>query len=270
MIHAIVVTYNVRCSESKTCQSLATQTSQDFDVIIYDNSVQDYGNRNFCDEQGWQFLGGTGNKGLSAAYNAAIKNLQDREASGWICLLDDDTTLPEDFIQRMSNYIENNPSSDILLPILLQNGKIISPCRIRRKNRYFRSPEECLAADPGELQAFNSCMTIKLSTFDDYRYDERIFLDGVDHAFLRDMKKKGKIMTVIPIECQQRFSGGEKAPENSAAARFRIYVKDTRILYEDNILQYWFVVGKRGLHLTLMYRSTAFLKILLRKRNLQE
>ena len=72
MIHAIVVTYNVRCSDSKTCQSLAKQTSHDFDVVVYDNSVRDFGNQEFCDNHGWIFLGGAGNKGLSVAYNAAI------------------------------------------------------------------------------------------------------------------------------------------------------------------------------------------------------
>ena len=263
MIHAIVVTYNVRCSDSKTCQSLAKQTSHDFDVVVYDNSVRDFGNQEFCDNHGWIFLGGAGNKGLSVAYNAAIDFLCQDGASGWICLLDDDTSLPENFMQRMSEYSAANYSSDILLPILRQSGKIISPCRIQRKNRYFSSIEECLNTKPYELQAFNSCMTIKMSAFADYRYDERIFLDGVDHAFLRDMKSKGKLITVVPIGCEQRFSGGEKPAKSSAESRFRIYMKDSRILYEDSILQYWLTVGRRALHLTLMYKSMAFIRILL-------
>ena len=259
MIHAIVVTYNVRCSDSKTCQSLAKQTSHDFDVVVYDNSVRDFGNQEFCDNHGWIFLGGAGNKGLSVAYNAAIDFLCQDGASGWICLLDDDTSLPENFMQRMSEYSAANYSSDVLLPILWQSGKIISPCRIHRKNRYFSSIEECMNTEPYELQAFNSCMTIKLSAFVDYRYDERIFLDGVDHAFLRDMKNKGKLITVVPIECEQRFSGGEKEPKNAAISRFRIYSKDSLILHEKEICRYWAIVGRRALHLSLMYRTPIFI-----------
>ena len=267
MIHAIVVTYNIHCSESRTCQSLVNQTSRDFDVIVYDNSVRNYNNRSFCDDHGWLFLGGTGNKGLSVAYNTAINHLRQAGETGWICLLDDDTALPENFIQNMSEYVNANYSSDILLPILWQNRKIISPCRIQRKNRYFSSVGECLVSEPSELQAFNSCMTIKLSVFDDYRYDERIFLDGIDHAFLRDMKNKGKLIKVVPIECEQRFSGGERASKRSAISRFRIYAKDSRILYEDTMCRYWFIVGKRALHLTLMYKSIVFIKIMLMKQN---
>lgn len=266
MIHAIIVTYNICCSDSKTCQSLLSQTSQSFDVIVYDNSVRDYGNRSFCAEHGWQFLGGYGNKGLSVAYNAAIDYLKQTNKTGWICLLDDDTTLPENFVQKMTEYAGDSQSIDILLPILRQNGKIISPCRIQRRNRYFRSVRECLSAAPNELQAFNSCMTINLSVFAAYKYDERIFLDGVDHAFLRDMRTKGKIVGIVPVECEQRFSGGEKASHSSAVIRFRIYSKDSRILYESTPLRFWLIVGKRALHLTLLYKSLDFIKILFSKQ----
>lgn len=259
MIHAIIVTYNVRCSDSMTCQSLLKQNSNGFDVIVFDNSVSDYGNREFCNEHGWRFLGGNGNKGLSVAYNAAIDFLWEAGETGWICLLDDDTTLPDCFIHELSEYVAAKQSMDILLPILRQNGKIISPCRIRRRNRYFNLVKECLVVPPSELQAFNSCMTINLSVFSDYRYDERIFLDGLDHAFLRDMKKKGSLVAVVPIECEQRFSGGEKAPKNAAISRFRIYIRDCRILYEKELFRYWFIVGKRALHLSLMYGTPAFI-----------
>lgn len=265
MIHAIIVTYNVRCGDSKTCQSLLRQNLHDFDVIVYDNSVRDYGNRDFCVEYGWQFLGGNGNKGLSVAYNTAIDYLRRANKTGWICLLDDDTTLPDNFVQNMSEYADSSQSTDILLPILWQNGKIISPCRTQRRNRYFRSVKECLASSPSELQAFNSCMTINLSVFSDYRYDERIFLDGVDHAFIRDMKCREKQIGIVPIECEQRFSGGEKVSHSSAVTRFRIYTKDSRILYESTPLCYWLIVGKRALHLTLMYKSFDFIKILFSK-----
>lgn len=267
MIHAIIVTYNVRCSDSKTCQSLLKQNTHGFDVIVFDNSVRDYGNRDFCVEHGWKFLGGNGNRGLSVAYNAAIDFLKGAGETGWICLLDDDTTLPEDFIHKVTEYVGTRQAIDIWLPILRQNEKIISPCRIQRRNRYFTTVNECLDAPPNDLQAFNSCMTINLSVFSDYRYDERIFLDGVDHAFLRDMKCKEKKIGVIPIVCEQRFSGGEKVPQSSAITRFRIYRKDSRILYEATPIRYWLIVGKRALHLTLMYRSIDFIKILLSKQN---
>lgn len=261
MIHCLVVVYNISCPDSLTCRKLEEQKSSLFDVTVFDNSLRDYGNDSFCRQKGWHYLGGKGNLGLSKAYNEAIANFPALSEGDYLCLLDDDTQLQDGFFEKVQKQIDGHPSADILLPILKQNGTIVSPSTGKSRKPFFATEEECLLADTQTIAAFNSGMIIRLSVFRAYRYDERIFLDGVDHAFIRDMKKEKKNILVLPVFAEQQYSGGEKGPFEGALVRFRIFARDYRILYEHSPKQYWFIVGKRALHLSLMYRNPVFLRL---------
>ncbi len=236
------------------------QTRQADAVLVFDNSTRDMHNRDWCEGQGWTYLGGTGNQGLSRAYNQAVEACKDRQ--GYLCLLDDDTHLPEHFLENMEKGIEKKPGADIYIPILTQEGRIISPCRreVPKSKLFFASAQEVLGENPEAMQAFNSCMTVSLAVFRDYRYDERIFLDGVDHAFLRDMRSRGKKLQVLPVTCEHGFSGYQKGSKAGDLTRFKIYAKDSRVLYEDTPGAYGRIVGRRALHLCLRHKSLAFLK----------
>lgn len=263
-IAALTVVYNTCCAESETCRSLLAQSRPPRRVLIFDNSTQDMGNRDFCRSQGWEYLGEGENLGLSKAYNRAIEHCRDMD---WLCLLDDDTGLPADFFQTAEESMTALPDTDIWVPILTQNGRILSPWRdgVRRSRRFFGSMEECLSAPAGDLLAFNSGMLARMKIYADYLYDERIFLDGVDYRFLSDMRARGKLLGVIPAVCSQNFSGGERQEKSAALARFRIYSKDFRTVYEGQRLKYMSLVGRRALHLTLIYKDSRFLRELLHK-----
>lgn len=265
MIYCLVVTYNVHCGDSLTCRCLKAQENADLQVIVYDNSEKDFGNEAYCIEQGWRYLGGKGNKGLSVAYNEVIDALKRENAQGFLCLLDDDTALEDGYFRKLGAEIEADASVEIFLPIMKQNGKVISPCHKGQRNRLFAAEAECFNTPVSEIQAINSGMTVNLDIFRRYRYDERLFLDCVDHAFLRDMKKQNRKIKVIPVYGEQSFSGGEKGSYEGALARFRIFSRDARMYFEASPLQYWFVAGKRGLHLTLMYHRFTFLKLLFQR-----
>ncbi|MBQ6372130.1 MAG: hypothetical protein IJJ22_03280 [Oscillospiraceae bacterium] len=253
MLYVLAVLHNRTCAESTSCQSLMAQTDRDFRVMIYDNSDPDLGIEAECAASGWTYLGGCGNRGLSPAYNCALDRLMDENAEGHICLLDDDTRLGQSFISEVKASIKNN-SADILLPVLSQNGKIISPWR-EKGRRYFASYEECLAEPAENLLAFNSGMIIPLDYFRDYRYDERLFLDCVDISFLTEMKKRGRSVTVIPVFGEQSFSGAEKPPRSEAMNRFMIYTKDMLTWYGKRNAQGKLKLFKRALHLALIYRT---------------
>ncbi len=258
MIYPLVVIYNKSCADSDTCRALQLQTCKDLPVYIFDNSTRDYGNRDYCRQHGWTYLGGSGNQGLSKAYNQAVQALLGKE--GFLCLLDDDTHLPETFFAQMQAGIRALPGKRIYVPILRQGGSILSPNRADgpRKDRFFDTNEACLAAPVQDLRAFNSCMTIDLQVFADYRYDERLFLDCVDHAFLRDMRQRGYYPTVLPVTCEHGFSGKQKGSFQGAKTRFRILCGDTRVYQPEKAEK---TLLRRALHLCWIYRSTEFLKI---------
>lgn len=271
MIDVLVVVYNTSLTDSAACRSLRNQEGVLFRTTVYDNSDSDFGNEELCHRYGWHYLGGTGNVGLSKAYNAAIAELEPKENGGHLCLFDDDTVLPQNYLAFVQKEIDKHPDA-ILLPMIFQNGRLLSPWRdtVSRNRRFFRSEREVMDADPRSILAFNSGMVIPLSCFRGYRYDERLFLDGVDIRFLQDMKAAGRPIRVIPVRAEQQFSGAEKAEKETALSRFQSYMRDSKILYENNKPRYFRTVGRRALHLTLSYQTTEPLRSFLKSLNIKE
>ena len=264
MLYVLVVVHNKTLDESLACRSLIEQDNKEFQALIYDNSDEDYGLKEQCAEYCWIYLGGNGNQGLPEAYNRALDYSKEINAEGHICLLDDDTELGFDFISEAKAAVTGN-NTDILLPILSNNGKILSPWR--EKGRiHFRSYEECASESRDNLLAFNSGMVISLEVFKDYRYDEKLFLDCVDISFLTEMKKRRKRIAVIPVRCEQRFSGAEKLTREAAMKRFGIYTKDMRTYYGKKSLTGRFQLIKRAVHLSVIYRSGEPFMILRKER----
>ena len=253
MLNVLVVIYNRSVGESPACVSLLRQEG-DFGILVYDNSEGDFGIREDCAERGWTYLSGEGNKGLSKAYNAARDLLQREDPNGLLCLLDDDTTLPEGFLTGLQKEADAHPDT-ILFPILRQERTILSPWTEKRTVHRFSSMEECLEADPKDLYAFNSGMLIPLKAISNYRWDERLFLDCVDYSFLDAMKQRNVSLRTVPVVCEQRFSGAEKPSAEKAMARFVIYIRDMRVYFENRKPAGERRLLKRALHLALLYRT---------------
>ncbi|MBR0353420.1 MAG: glycosyltransferase [Oscillospiraceae bacterium] len=252
-LYAFVVIRNKTCSESAACRSLLTQADHDFRVLIYDNSDSDFGIRRQCEENGWVYLGGNGNRGLPVAYNSALDLLEADRAEGILCILDDDTCLKRSFISEMKSAAENS-NADIILPVLVQDGRMLSPWREKGRT-HFNSFEECAAEPEKNLLAFNSGMTVRLDVFRNYRYDEKLFLDCVDMSFLAEMKKRGRKIAAVPVYCEQSFSGMEKPPKEAAMKRFAIFSKDMRAFYGKKNTKCRYLLLKRAVHLTFIYGS---------------
>ena len=260
---AAVVVYNMACADSPTCRCLE-RLSKDEDVLVLicDNSTSDFGNEAFCREKGWGYLGGQGNVGISKAYNACVDYLRENRAAEVVCLFDDDTELGADYFPLLREALEQG--GRIFVPLIRAGGRLISPCKLHPGHRVemFSSEQDALAYAGEDISAINSCMALDLSLFRDYRYDENIFLDGVDHYFLQQMKARGETLRVFPYRCDHGFSGMQKPPEKSAMTRFRIYAKDYRYILREKPGAYWRLVGKRALRLCVQYRTLRFLRFL--------
>ena len=258
---AAVVIYNMSCCDSPTCRALQNMNDQGVPVLIYDNSTRDFGNRAYCDKSGWVYLGGSGNVGISKAYNACIDYLLSAGNADMLCLFDDDTDLDVIYFSILRKACETT-AGKIFVPLIYSNDRLLSPCILKPGHKVcmFKNEAEALSYDGNELTAINSCMAVDLSLFIDYRYDVSIFLDGVDHSFVMAMRDRGEFLSVIPYRCVHAFSGGEKPSLESALVRFRIYAKDYRYVLRNNKLAYLFLVGKRALRLCLQYKTLVFIK----------
>ena len=127
----------------------------------------------------------------------------------------------------------------------------------------FKDEQEALLYNRRDITAINSGMAIKLNVFDNYCYDEHIFLDGVDHNFMRDMNIQKRMIKVFPYRCTHEFSGDSKPSMQSALTRFQIFARDSRI-------SYFFIAGKRAVKLTILYHSMSFLRTFFRVSSFKE
>ena len=260
--YALVVTYNVFCGDSLTCGALAALEDPSVGVLVYDNSTKDFGNRAYCAERNWTYLGGDGNKGLSVAYNGAVDFLKSSAKDGFLCLFDDDTAVDCGYFSALRTACSVFPEAKIFVPLIYSAQRLLSPSRLGKSHQtsLFSSEEQALGYQGADLTAINSGMALSLSLFESYRYDENIFLDGVDHSFLEDMKRNGERIHVFPFRCDQNFSGDERPSKESALNRFRIFARDYRYIFRNRKRSYRFLVGKRALRLALRYRSFSFFR----------
>ncbi len=223
-ITALLVIYNRRCEDSPSFEQLRADSSAR--VVVVDNSTEENDNASCCAKRGFGYIAMGGNMGLAKAYNRGIAWIKKNTDATHVLLLDDDTTLPEDFLEKTAHSIEMHPQAGIYVPTVYDEVGLLSPCRIEgwRVTRV-SSPAELTAAT---FTAINSGMTIDLTLFKNYKYDEGYFLDYIDHAFLRDMKVPGVKMVVTGQTLTQRFAGNEHGNKQAAKRRLGIFKQDFR------------------------------------------
>ncbi len=223
-ISTIIVVYNKDISQSTTCRSI--KAYRDTDVLIVDNSTQPNNNKEYCSQHGIGFVSMNGNKGLSKAYNTAL-NMIVRSETDVVVLLDDDTDVPEEYFTKLKEELQGKPNVDIFVPIIRgQDGIIYSPNNYNfLRNKLVNDPIKEVAQD--SFNAISSCMAIRMSVFDDYRYNEKLFVDEIDHCFCREQRARGKRFGILNVEIKQNFHQREdKIAADVAWNRVRIRILD--------------------------------------------
>lgn len=261
-IAVLVVIYNQKCADSPTCQALAQIDRSKLQVLIYDNSTSEYGNRDYCQQMEWRYLGGTGNVGISKAYNCCIDALKKDNWADILCLFDDDTAVDEAYFDKLKNAVRESEAK-IFVPLIYSAGRLLSPCRISKGHQtcLFSDEQQAMTYRGSDVTTINSGMAIDLRVFADYRYDENIFLDGVDHHFMQDMQELGHGIKVFDYRCDHEFSGDTKPSFAGALNRFKIYSKDYSYILMDDRAAYRKLVGRRSIHLTIQYKKLTFLSV---------
>lgn len=245
-LYGILVVYNKSVLD---CPTYLFCRDHLIPLVVCDNSTGHNENENFVLKDGFIYISMQGNQGLSKAYNAALDALKGQ--NGYVLLLDDDTTLSDDFLEAFKNRKEQ---ADIYLPIVEDEVGMMSPCRIENQ---VVSRTNSIKIDYEHLTGINAGMIIQLSCFLAYRYDENLFLDYVDHFFLAQMKEQKKYIAILPITIHQKFSAND--PNKKAAiTRFTIFKHDSAYFYKSK-LRYCFVVGKRRVRLCWKFKDLSFL-----------
>jgi len=248
-----------------------------FELIIVDNSepekisAADNAKTQIAVKQrNCTYISMDGNKGLPKAYNAALDVIKAKNSDmiGFAMLLDDDTEISKSYLQEVFSQVEFGAQIEVgnkyaaeklmagvYLPVIYDEIGMMSPSTLRRyyAHRAMCKPEEILDK---RLCGINSGMLISLGIFRTYRYNEKMFLDYVDHIFIRDMRDAGVRMEVLyDAVLNQHFSGNiHTVPQ--ARKRFKIFKKDVWIFCKESPagwLTYLYIIIRRKMKFVKQY-----------------
>lgn len=204
VIGVVVVIYNKKCTESVSFAEVSGNGT--VLAVLIDNStdlqIQSF-NRAACSNIGCEYISMDGNKGLAKAYNAAVGQIGSR--IDYLMLLDDDTVVPEDVIPVLRKAIAQNTSADVLVPFVLDQSTLLSPCR-RWSSLFFRLKKRPESFD-GKMSAINSGLVIRIDQQNREKplFDDKMFLDCIDHDFILQRIRQGGSFMLYSAEFRQNF-----------------------------------------------------------------
>jgi GT2 family glycosyltransferase len=212
-ILAVVVLYKTTFAASQTIASLAhifgrvPELVASVDVLIWDNSPDPVLNPHTS----FPFLyhHSHANVGLSGAYNRAASVAQE-EGTPWLLLLDQDTTLPSNFLAAMLQQaaeLESRREIAAIVPAVFVGDHRASPWRVLFNSRKPYPLDESGIAD-GELAAINSgCMLRLGSLLEIGGYSEAFWLDYSDlYVFHRFYRNKLRVWRASDIRIQHSMT----------------------------------------------------------------
>ena len=246
-LYVVIVVYNTSCQDSISYNRAKDSSVK---IIVCDNSTSDYGNEEIVKNDGNIYINMGGNNGLSKAYNAAIQVIN--KDNRYICLFDDDTDMGKKYFDKVLSYI-NMSNADILLPVVKTSTRILSPCQFKKKRCVEVKNLEELINKP--ISAINSGMVIKSEIYKDYKYNENIFLDYLDHDFMREMNKDKKNILVMNDNVLKQDFSMESNSLEASYKRLCILNHDLKEYYKEDYIMYLYQILAYKLVMIKKYKS---------------
>jgi len=186
-ILAVVVLYQMLPSESQAFRTLQAsvnglnQNDVRVKLLLYDNTPggQDPGTL----PNNTEYWAAKNNRGISSAYNYALE-MADAQGYDWLLTMDQDTRVPEQFLDRLSKtaqIVACCPNVAAIVPEVSDHGVFISP-NIVSLGRSIRLPKNYIGIPKGELSAINSATTWRVRTWREIGgFNPLFWLDSLDH-----------------------------------------------------------------------------------------
>ncbi|MGL4955748.1 MAG: glycosyltransferase [Bacteroidales bacterium] len=258
-----IVLYNEKLANSVSYQSIklaAERFKFDYTFYVHNNSPQ----AQPISEANVHYVHSPENVGLSKAYNNAAKYAK---ANGfeYLLLLDQDTLWNEDFFEKLSIAIEQNPTINLFAPIVLlkKNNARFSPKRLIL-TRTFNTTITQGIYPVNKYLIVNSGICIKLDAFFSCGgYDEAVYLDYADVRFIEKFAKHYNHFYLFNSIAYQDFSNDETDAQK-LFNRFCIYL-DCLLHYPKTSiivkLAFLYTIFRHTLALTLRTREFRFIKM---------
>lgn len=171
------------------------------------------------------------NTPLSKIYNIVIQNhLNDDE---FLLLLDQDTSLPGDFLNIFCDELIEHPDCDLFLPIIKSDGVIVSPVWFffGWGRKWKMTTIKGLISSRWKV-AINSGMFVsaKYARYDFLGYDERLHFYGTDTDFMLKFADARQYFDVMPVILTHDLSFNSASPIERLA-KFRTMRTANSIIY---------------------------------------
>lgn len=196
-VQAVLVLYRRTLQESRTWQLLREQVETlnpeiRFNLLVCDNGPAS-GHIALFPE--WvEYALAAENRGLAWAYQAGLTRAQEANAD-WLLTLDQDTSLPPDFLHRMLDRaarLANEAEVGALVPQLVsEDGNAHSPV-IARLGREEMVAKGFTGFGEGDVRPYNSAAFVRVPALAaSGGYDRRFWLDYLDHATFFSLTRSG-------------------------------------------------------------------------------
>lgn len=258
-----IVVFNRRLTDCESYMSLMKcKESGNCIFYIYNNSTIPEFQNIECPLDNVVIIEDSSNSGVSRAFNTAafygIKN--DFE---WILLADQDSKFPDSYLNSLKLAIQSNVDFNLFVPILESGGNVVSPCNFFLHRGSRRRNISIGQSSFNGLSILNSGMCISLSYMNRCGgFEERVFLDYSDFAFIRNYRKFSNTFFVINEKVEHDLSS-EVNNFDRELMRYRMFCRSV-LNYPKTFSEYFFIriwSLTRCLKLSLKYRKLVFLSV---------
>lgn len=228
-IMAVLVLYGRRVEDAASWPTLRTWIEDDEAklrrCLIHDNSPTPLTDTTLLPD-GAFLVHDPANGGTAGAYVAAARDAA-QAGCDWLLLLDQDTILPVDYLDRAVQASAAVPNALILIPRIRHDNQLVSPAIITG------SGSVRPVADPrgaeGVPTAISSGALVRRSVVADIRFPPELWLDYVDHWLFLDVARRGGTIAVIDTDLSHDLS--IRTPRALSVTRLRSILAAERTFY---------------------------------------
>lgn len=209
-IYCSIVIYNEYIKDAAAFKNIILSDLPFCRILVTDNSEIEeikIANKKECENTGAIYIDMGGDMGLSKAFNRAInETINYAENDDIIVFMNDDSDVTDVFLRRLEIEAEQYKEIDVFAPIMQgQNGVLYSPARQGFfKNHYPKTIEEEIPQK--SFFAIASCCSVRYRVFENYRFDENIFMDVIDNDFCYEQRALGRKFKKINIVIHQNYA----------------------------------------------------------------
>lgn len=264
-IFAVAVLYRCSLSKSHSICSLFQILEDDrelaryFSLLVYDNSPEPQAVTHPASFP-VEYLHDPSNSGLAPAYNYALTRAQ-AEGCPWLLLLDQDTTLTDDFLSELlaaTRSLKGSSSVAMIVAKLCVEGVIHSPTIpffAQMRQQFTRSSppieESVVGVMPGRLCAYNSGSTMRVSALQSIGgFPTEFWLDFLDHAVYHALLDHGFQAYILraTLTHDASYSDLRNLPYwrmHSVLSAQTLYVNQNGTFFERMLYRIWLVRRSR-------------------------